>query len=148
MFNLCFKQRPTAKELLKHPFIKKAKRTTYLTELIERFREWKARGGAGQQSDSDSSSDEDMTGRADNDGWIDTIKELKHQTILSNPNNQSGAQYRPTIASQLITRQPLENDIKEDEYTNKAAGLLNHNQNENNESVYNRTQNVNLTFFS
>lgn len=30
------KERPTAKDLLRHPFIRKAKKTSYLTELIER----------------------------------------------------------------------------------------------------------------
>ncbi|TGJ84476.1 hypothetical protein E0Z10_g4262 [Xylaria hypoxylon] len=36
------KDRPAAKELLKHPFIRKAKKTTYLTELIERYQRWSA----------------------------------------------------------------------------------------------------------
>ncbi|KAJ5977897.1 hypothetical protein N7501_001239 [Penicillium viridicatum] len=34
------KERPSAKELLEHPFVKRAKRTTYLTELIERAERW------------------------------------------------------------------------------------------------------------
>lgn len=37
--------RPTAKDLLKHRFIKNAKKTSYLTELIERLERWKAEGG-------------------------------------------------------------------------------------------------------
>ncbi|KAI0424262.1 kinase-like domain-containing protein [Xylaria sp. FL1042] len=36
------KDRPTARELLKHPFIRKAKKTSYLTELIERYQRWSA----------------------------------------------------------------------------------------------------------
>ena len=36
------KDRPTVKELLKHPFIRRAKKTTYLTELIERHVRWAA----------------------------------------------------------------------------------------------------------
>jgi serine/threonine-protein kinase 24/25/MST4 len=36
------RERPSAKELLKHPFLKKAKKTTYLTELIERHERWQA----------------------------------------------------------------------------------------------------------
>ncbi|KEY69280.1 hypothetical protein S7711_01731 [Stachybotrys chartarum IBT 7711] len=36
------KKRPTAKDLLRHPFIRKAKKTTYLTELIERHTRWAA----------------------------------------------------------------------------------------------------------
>lgn len=34
------RKRPSAKELLKHPFVRKAKRTSYLTELIERHERW------------------------------------------------------------------------------------------------------------
>lgn len=36
------KERPTSKDLLRHPFIRKAKKTTYLTELIERHTRWAA----------------------------------------------------------------------------------------------------------
>ncbi|KAF8559109.1 Pkinase-domain-containing protein [Imleria badia] len=35
--------RPTAKELLQHRFVKNAKKTSYLTELIERYQEFRAR---------------------------------------------------------------------------------------------------------
>ncbi|GAA5828369.1 hypothetical protein JCM11251_006216 [Rhodosporidiobolus azoricus] len=41
--------RPTAKELLRHPFIKKAKKTSYLTELIERAERWKAEAEEGRR---------------------------------------------------------------------------------------------------
>ncbi|PNY25871.1 Isocitrate dehydrogenase [NAD] subunit, mitochondrial [Tolypocladium capitatum] len=34
------RDRPTARDLLRHPFIRKAKKTTYLTELIERHSRW------------------------------------------------------------------------------------------------------------
>lgn len=36
------KERPTARDLLRHPFVRKAKKTTYLTELIERHSRWAA----------------------------------------------------------------------------------------------------------
>jgi hypothetical protein len=45
-------QRPTARELLKHKFVKLAKKTNYLTELIERHERWKAEGG-GKHDDDD-----------------------------------------------------------------------------------------------
>jgi serine/threonine-protein kinase 24/25/MST4 len=38
-------QRPSAKELLKHKFIRTARKASYLTELIERHEKWKAEGG-------------------------------------------------------------------------------------------------------
>lgn len=39
------RERPTAQELLKHRFIRMAKKTHYLTELIERHERWKVEGG-------------------------------------------------------------------------------------------------------
>ena len=118
-------KRPTAKELLRHPFIKKAKRTTYLVELIERYREWKAKGGAGQQTDSDSSSDDDSNDtRNDNGGWNETIREPKHNTLLKNSKPAvSEKDLSPTAASM----QPLPSAIASTStspYTNgsKASG--------------------------
>uniref|UniRef100_A0AAR2L162 Serine/threonine-protein kinase 25 n=1 Tax=Pygocentrus nattereri TaxID=42514 RepID=A0AAR2L162_PYGNA len=54
--------RPTAKELLKHKFITRyTKKTSYLTELIDRYRRWKSEGH-GEESSSD---DSDMDGDGD-----------------------------------------------------------------------------------
>ncbi|KAL6250341.1 Serine/threonine-protein kinase PAK 6 [Rhinocladiella similis] len=45
------RERPSAKELLKHPFIRKAKKTTYLTELIERNERYTATHGSRSSDD-------------------------------------------------------------------------------------------------
>lgn len=45
MTTLIDSQRPTAKELLKHRFIRTAKKPSYLTELIERHEKFRAEGG-------------------------------------------------------------------------------------------------------
>ncbi len=41
--------RPTAKELLKHKFIKGARKTQYLVDLIDRHERWKMAEGKGEQ---------------------------------------------------------------------------------------------------
>ncbi|KAK6841997.1 serine/threonine-protein kinase svkA [Apiospora arundinis] len=43
------KERPSARDLLKHTFIRRAKKTTYLTELIERHSRWSATHKSGEE---------------------------------------------------------------------------------------------------
>lgn len=69
--------RPTAKELLKHRFIRNAKKTTYLTELIERLERWRAEGGDGGRDD-----DSDRRGQepaAEEDDW--DFGTVRHPTM-------------------------------------------------------------------
>ena len=47
------RKRPSARELLKHPFVRRAKKTSYLTELIERYERWAVH----HKSDDDDSDD-------------------------------------------------------------------------------------------
>ncbi|RHZ57258.1 hypothetical protein Glove_391g5 [Diversispora epigaea] len=77
------KNRPTAKDLLKHKFIRNAKKTSYLTELIEYHERWLAEGGG--QQDSDESDNSEF--RAE-DGE-DTVWEFPNQspTLSDNEND-------------------------------------------------------------
>jgi len=50
-------KRPTAKELLKHTFIQKARKTAHLSELIERYKRYRANHIL---EDTDSDNDDDM----------------------------------------------------------------------------------------
>lgn len=70
-------ERPTAKELLKHKFIKGAKKTSILVDLIERRQRWLQVVG-NQSSDDESNDEEKDKDNEEDDSWIfDTIKDKK-----------------------------------------------------------------------
>lgn len=75
--NLCLNKepanRPTTQELLKHKFVVKAKKTSILVDLIDRYKKWQANGGEDNDSDSDSDKDSDENGDAP-DWEFGTIK--------------------------------------------------------------------------
>ncbi|XP_012691784.1 serine/threonine-protein kinase 24a [Clupea harengus] len=77
--------RPTAKELLKHKlFIRHAKKTSFLTELIDKNKRWKAERSRDESSSEDSDSEQDQSGSKDpaDDNWaFDTIKDPKELLI-------------------------------------------------------------------
>ncbi|KAA8579496.1 hypothetical protein FQN60_006589 [Etheostoma spectabile] len=87
--------RPTAKELLKHKLIvRHAKKTSYLTELVDKYKRWKAEQSRTAESSSDES-DSEQDGQASggnnfgSDDWIFTIRE-KDPKKLQNGEGQSG----------------------------------------------------------
>ena len=67
-----FFQRPTAKELIRHPFIKKAKRNNHLMDLIDRYKKWRLTHS--NESDSESESDSDQQNNSDDSDWNMTVK--------------------------------------------------------------------------
>uniref|UniRef100_A0A8C3FY19 non-specific serine/threonine protein kinase n=1 Tax=Cyclopterus lumpus TaxID=8103 RepID=A0A8C3FY19_CYCLU len=69
--------RPTAKELLKHKFIvKHCKKTSYLSELIDRYRRRKEEGHSGSSSD-DSDSESSNKENSDSPEWSFTVRKKK-----------------------------------------------------------------------
>merc|ERR1712226_614815 len=66
--------RQSSKDLLKHRFIKNAKRTPILTELIDRYQRWRQDGGDnGQDSDDERTIDRPPSDEQ-SESWIFTIK--------------------------------------------------------------------------
>ncbi|KAI9693967.1 MAG: putative protein serine/threonine kinase [Bathelium mastoideum] len=99
--NLCLrkdpKERPPAKELLKHPFVKKAKKATYLTELIERHERWRARhGNQDQDEDEDEGHYEEESSNLGNEDLWDfgTIRPVGGRGGPLKPMNAAAANSR------------------------------------------------------
>jgi len=70
-------KRPSAKELLKHPFIRRAKKTTYLTELIERYERWQVKHGDKDREDDDDANEPEQSSPGNEDLWdFGTIKPM------------------------------------------------------------------------
>ncbi len=67
-------QRPSAKELMRHPFIKKAKKNAYLMDLIDRYRKWKLTRGDESESDSGGESGNEVGGEESDTDWNMTVK--------------------------------------------------------------------------
>ena len=82
------RDRPTARELLKHKFVRMAKKSNYLTELIERLERWKAEGGE-RLDDDDQEIVADGVGNGDqDDGWdFGTVRHVRPTTIGRSSNN-------------------------------------------------------------
>jgi serine/threonine-protein kinase 24/25/MST4 len=96
--------RPTAKELLKYPFIKKAKKNGYLIDLIERFKRWKSQGNHGSDSESDGSDSDSSKGDSStDDSWIHTVTAPPPEMLLiASKMSQNG---KPPTSSSIMHTQ-------------------------------------------
>ena len=90
-------ERPSAKELLKHPFVRRAKKTTYLTELIERYERWQAVHGEDRSDDEDEYDGQEPHGQPpiDEDLWdFGTVRPVGGRTTGLKAMNESAANAR------------------------------------------------------
>ena len=72
-------QRPTAKELLRHKFIVRAKRNNHLMDMIDRYKKWSLTHTNDSDSDSDASDSNNggvdgNSGQGDDSDWNLTVK--------------------------------------------------------------------------
>jgi len=72
--------RPSAKELMRHPFIKKAKKNNHLMDLIDRYRKWKLTRGDESDTDSGGESGGEAGGDDSDTDWNMTVKGLPTQS--------------------------------------------------------------------
>ncbi|KAG6911279.1 hypothetical protein DXG01_002118 [Tephrocybe rancida] len=84
------RDRPSARELLKHKFVRMAKKTSYLTELIERHERWRAEGGE-RQSDEEQDLVSDLPVNGDlEDLWdFGTVRHTNRPTTIGRSGNTS-----------------------------------------------------------
>ncbi|EIM23724.1 kinase-like protein [Wallemia mellicola CBS 633.66] len=102
------KMRPTARELLKHKFIKNAKKTSSLTELIERAERWKMTGGYSRSAGKgDMLVNQETLGGSSDDLWdFGTIQGAQTHNLAGSMRNADMIRATPSISSHRTERTP------------------------------------------
>lgn len=118
-------QRPPAKELLKHRFIRSARKTTYLTELSDRYERWKEENG-GEKEDSEEEGQQEFSSvklgagirKKGEDEW-------DFGTVKGNPNQPSPQASAPSSAPNSRSSSPaskVEQQTVEDGFATAKIG--------------------------
>lgn len=136
-------ERPSAKELLKHPFVRRAKKTTYLTELIERYERWQAVQGEDKSDDEDEHEGQGPNDRPpiDEDLWdFGTVRPVGGRSTGLKAMNESAANARawnnsemgqarspPKIRADMVSKTdlapPMEDAMKFNALDGQSRGL-------------------------
>lgn len=110
---LCLKrdprERPSAKDLLRHPFIRRAKKTTYLTELIERYERWQATHGDHDSDEDDDQADEKHARAPQNEDLWDfgTVRPAGGPVHGLKPMNEAAANARARSTADTGDTRPM-----------------------------------------
>ncbi|KAF8743700.1 hypothetical protein AX14_001226 [Amanita brunnescens Koide BX004] len=91
------RDRPSARELLKHKFVKMAKKTNYLTELIDRLERWKAEGGDKQEEERDTMQDIPQNGDAEDLWDFGTVRSTARPATMGRAQAYKHAAGEPRI---------------------------------------------------
>ncbi|XP_034145512.1 serine/threonine-protein kinase 24 isoform X6 [Esox lucius] len=98
--------RPTAKELLKHKLIVRyAKKTSYLTELVDKYKRWKAEQSRHKAESSSDESDSEQDGQASggndfgSDDWIFTIREKDPKKLQNGAGQMEERPYSTSLST-------------------------------------------------
>ncbi|XP_055012715.1 serine/threonine-protein kinase 26 isoform X2 [Boleophthalmus pectinirostris] len=102
--------RPTAKELLKHKFIVKyCKKTSYLSELIDRYRRWKEEGHSDSSSDDSDSESSNKENNPSPEWSFTTVRKKKPKGI--SVLNGSTPEHKSTSLATVIS--PVFTELKQ-----------------------------------
>ena len=108
------KERPTARELLKHPWLRKAKRTAYLTELIERHERWQATNRDDRDRDEDDAREDSPSRDSEEEdlwdfGTVRPAKRRANGTGGLRAMNESGMNSRSSHVPSSPTKRSISN---------------------------------------
>lgn len=91
--NIGPENRPTAKELLKFAFIRKAKKNSYLVDLIDRYKKWKSQRSEESETESENSDTDDSKAEGDTEEpWIMTVKGIHSLDALGERSSHGSSQ--------------------------------------------------------
>uniref|UniRef100_A0A6P7G3S0 non-specific serine/threonine protein kinase n=1 Tax=Diabrotica virgifera virgifera TaxID=50390 RepID=A0A6P7G3S0_DIAVI len=106
--------RPTAKELLKYPFIRKAKKNSYLIDLIDRYKKWRCTRNEESETESENSDSEEPKQDGDlDDPWIMTVKGNMKLPLdeIPSPNHKAGNKVQNGSGPMLSKSPPTDSNL-------------------------------------
>ncbi|KAG0636963.1 hypothetical protein HOY80DRAFT_1010958 [Tuber brumale] len=120
------RDRPTAKDLLRHPFVRRAKKTTYLTELIERHERWVIENGnkdKNMDDDASSKMDSTMDSRSTDDSDAESdLWDFGTVRAVGGSRNPGLSSLSPAAANMRYVAQSVDQDYGEQ--TRSKVGRL------------------------